>query len=83
MDKVLFGWLFIVIYLGLLIAPVLIFSDYGYFITVNPIHLAEIDISFVVNRTLNESENIGSVDEFNKEMGVLHDYEVFGLNETE
>jgi hypothetical protein len=33
MDKIIFGWLFMVVYLGLLIAPVLIFSDYGYFIT--------------------------------------------------
>lgn len=42
MDKILFGVSFMILYLGLLIAPVLIFSDYGYFITVNPIKGAEI-----------------------------------------
>jgi hypothetical protein len=41
-DKLIFGWGILAVYLGLLIAPVIIFSDYGYFITVNPIKGAEI-----------------------------------------
>jgi len=55
-DKLLFGWLFIVIYLSLLIAPVLIFSDYGYFITRNPVKGAEFDLSFIVSQTINASK---------------------------
>ena len=45
-----------IVYLGLLIAPVLIFSDYGYFITKNPVKGAEIGLSFIVTKEMEATE---------------------------
>jgi hypothetical protein len=36
-DKLTMGLIFMILYLGILILPVIIFSDYGYFITNNPV----------------------------------------------
>jgi hypothetical protein len=80
MDKILFGWLFMIVYLGLLIAPVLIFSDYGYFITLNPIHKAEIDLSFIVHKKIDNASSLshlGSVANINEEMKVNESFIVY------
>jgi hypothetical protein len=52
----LFGWAFLVVYLGLLISPILFFSDYGGFITENPIKEADLLISFLIHQFLSENE---------------------------
>lgn len=55
-DKLTLGVGFMIVYLGLLIAPVLIFSDYGYFITKNPVKGAEIGLSFIVRNEVDATE---------------------------
>jgi hypothetical protein len=55
-DKILFGVVFMVIYLGLLISPILFFSDYGGFITENPIKEADLKISFLIHQNISEHD---------------------------
>lgn len=62
-----------IFYLGILIAPVLIFSDYGYFITENPVKGAQIDVSFIVSEEVN-STDLDSAPGINHFMGVDDSY---------
>jgi len=56
MDKFIFGVIFMIFYLGLLISPILFFSDYGGFITINPVKEADIKVSFLLQQKISEHE---------------------------
>jgi len=48
MDRIIFGVCILTVYLGLLVSPILFFSDYGGFTIKNPVHMANIKINFLV-----------------------------------
>jgi hypothetical protein len=55
-DKIMFGVSFMIVYLGLLISPIFFFSDYGGFITTNPVKEAEFRVSFVIKQMISEHD---------------------------
>lgn len=56
MDKCIFGVLISSIFLSILVGPIYFFSDIGGFIQTNPVHAGNMFVSFVINKTISESE---------------------------
>jgi len=56
MDKFIFGVLISSIFLCILVGPIYFFSDIGGFIQTNPVNSGQIYLSFVINKTISESE---------------------------
>lgn len=56
MDRAIFGFGITGLYLVILISPILFFSEYGGFITKNPVHGANLKVSFLIERTMSGSE---------------------------
>lgn len=54
LDKLIFGWLISSLLLLLLFGPIFFFSEYGAFIQENPVKQANLELSFVVNKTLSQ-----------------------------
>lgn len=55
-DKCIFGTLFSLIILGLLIGPFILFSEYGNLIGANPVVSAELEVSLVISKTINAND---------------------------
>jgi len=47
-DKIIFGWLFMCIYLFLAVAPIYIYSDAGPFTATNPVKAVDFRVSFII-----------------------------------
>ena len=56
LDRCIFGWLITTVILGVLIGPFYFFSDYGGFISPNPVKESQIDVAFIVNKTITKND---------------------------
>lgn len=51
-DDYVTGVVFLMIFLVLLIGPIYFFSEFSFFVDKNPVFESEINVAFVVNKTL-------------------------------
>lgn len=56
LDKCLFGWLISCVILGLLVGPLLFFSDAGGFVAPNPVHSGSVQLDFLIDKRLSVNE---------------------------